>query len=129
MAACNGNLETVSRTNGEKESSRLAPSERSQPRAVMPAAKLKASRPAVAGLLTYYAYDTVGNLTAVNYPISPNITLSYDAANRLTNMVDAVGTTKFGYTAASLLQSEDGPWSSDTVTYSYVSVTRSTSIQ
>ena len=34
-------------------------------------------------------------------------------------MVDAVGTTQYTYYAGGLLQSEDGPWSSDTVTYAY----------
>ena len=34
-------------------------------------------------------------------------------------MVDAVGTTKFGYTSAGLLASENGPWTNDTVTYTY----------
>jgi hypothetical protein len=34
-------------------------------------------------------------------------------------MVDAAGTTKYTYYAGGLLNSEDGPWSSDTVTYTY----------
>jgi len=34
-------------------------------------------------------------------------------------MVDAAGTTKFTYNANGQLLTEDGPWSSDTVTYSY----------
>jgi RHS repeat-associated protein len=38
---------------------------------------------------------------------------------RLTNLVDAAGTTKFAYDAAGNLASEDGPWSSDTVSYTY----------
>ena len=36
----------------------------------------------------------------------------------LTNLVDAVGTTKFTYSNG-LLASEIGPWTSSTVTYSY----------
>src|SRR6266487_3522808 len=36
--------------------------------------------------------------------------------NRVTNMVDAVGTTKYAYAAGGQLWTEDGPWSSDTVT-------------
>ena len=35
-------------------------------------------------------------------------------------MVDAVGTTAFSYTPAGRLQSENGPWASDTLTYTYV---------
>src|SRR5205809_585986 len=34
-------------------------------------------------------------------------------------MVDAVGTTVFGYDANGLLGSEDGPWGNDTVSYGY----------
>jgi len=47
------------------------------------------------------------------------VTLQYDWLNRLTNMVDASGTTKYAYTAGGLLWTEDGPFSSDTVTNSY----------
>jgi YD repeat-containing protein len=68
---------------------------------------------------TSYGYDDVGNLLTVNYPASTDITLSYDALDRVTNMVDAAGTTKFTYDSAGNLASEDGPWSSDTVSYTY----------
>ena len=34
-------------------------------------------------------------------------------------MVDAVGTTKYTYYAGGLLNTEDGPWSSDSVSYTY----------
>src|SRR5262249_9143703 len=44
---------------------------------------------------TTYKYDAVGNLTDVIYPVSPAISLAYDSLNRLTNMTDAVGTTKY----------------------------------
>src|SRR5436190_1562262 len=67
---------------------------------------------------TTYKYDVLGNLTNVVYPVSPAITMRYDALNRLTNMVDAVGTTAYGY-AKQFLASEDGPWDSDTVSYTY----------
>ncbi len=40
--------------------------------------------------------------------------------NRLTNMVDSVGATKYTYDGAGKLVSEDGPWASDTVSYTYV---------
>ena len=68
---------------------------------------------------TAYSYDAMGNLTFVNYPASPDLTLGYDALNRVTNMLDAVGTTGYGYTSFGALQSEDGPWAADTVTYSH----------
>jgi hypothetical protein len=35
-------------------------------------------------------------------------------------MVDAAGTTAFTYYAGGLLHTEDGPWTSDTVTYTYM---------
>ncbi len=66
-----------------------------------------------------YGYDAVGNLLTVNYPVSPDLTLAYDAMNRLTNLVDAVGTTRYSYDQAGQVLSEDGPWGSDTVSYSY----------
>jgi len=58
---------------------------------------------------TTYKYDPVGNLTNVVYSASPAIALKYDVLNRLTNMVDAVGTTVYGYDSAGQLLSEDGP--------------------
>jgi len=68
---------------------------------------------------TVYSYDSMGNLTHIGYPTSPSISLAYDELNRLTNMVDAVGTTLYSYDAVGQLISEDGPWSNDTVSYSY----------
>ncbi len=48
---------------------------------------------------------------------SADIDLDYDALGRLTNMVDGVGTTKFAYTSGGFAESEDGPWSSDTISH------------
>jgi len=39
------------------------------------------------------------------------------AANRLTNMVDGIGTTHYSYDAMGLLTSEDGPWANHRVSY------------
>jgi hypothetical protein len=39
--------------------------------------------------------------------------------NRLTNMVDAAGTTKYTYTVGNQLLTEDGPWASDILTTTY----------
>lgn len=75
---------------------------------------------------TYYTYDAGGNLTFVNYPVTPDITLSYDKLNRLTNMVDAVGVTTYGYDTVGQLLSEDGPWSADTVSYTHTHRLRKT---
>jgi RHS repeat-associated protein len=68
---------------------------------------------------TSYSYDDVGNLTFINYPVSTDITLSYDRNNRLTNMVDAAGTTRYMYAGFGAVATEDGPWESDTVSYTY----------
>lgn len=68
---------------------------------------------------TVYQFSSMGQLTNVSYPVSPQILLSYDAVGRLTNMVDGVGSTKFSYSAANQLISEDGPWADDSITLSY----------
>jgi YD repeat-containing protein len=69
---------------------------------------------------TYYTFDKNNNLININYPSgTADITYGYDVLNRLTNMVDAVGTTAFAYNNRGLLSSENGPWSSDTVEYEY----------
>ncbi len=78
-----------------------------------------ASRWSAAKGTTYYTNDAVGNLTKINYPASTDITLQYDPLNRVTNMVDAAGTTVYAYAAGGQLYTEDGPWSSDTVTNFY----------
>src|SRR5439155_1434025 len=68
---------------------------------------------------TGYSYDAAGNLATVTYPVSHGIAMAYDVLNRLTNMVDGVGAAAYSFTTGGLLQSEDGPWPSDTVSYSY----------
>src|SRR5437867_3552981 len=50
----------------------------------------------------------------------PDVAFQYDWLNRLTNMVDAAGTTKYTYTAGNQLRTEDGPFASDTVTNGYL---------
>jgi len=45
--------------------------------------------------------------------------LTYDTLNRLTGMVDAVGTTAYSYDGVGQLLSGDGPWPRDDVNYSY----------
>ena len=68
---------------------------------------------------TYYTYDSVNNLTLINHQNEFYVTLSYDWLNRLTNMVDALGTTKYTYTIAGQLFTEDGPFADDTLTNFY----------
>lgn len=71
-----------------------------------------------------FSYDPVGNLTNVNHPSSADITMAYDALNRLTSMIDAAGTNVYAYKSFGALASEDGPWPSDTVSYDYASARR-----
>ncbi len=76
---------------------------------------------------TGYAFDAVGNLRSVTYSNAAPLVLgyNYDALNRLTNMTDAVGATRFTYTATGQPDIEDGPWVSDAVSRSYVQGQRS----
>ncbi len=69
---------------------------------------------------TAYAHDAVGNLLQTrNAEYGLQNDYAYDLLNQLTNLVDAVGTTKFTWTAGGQLESEDGPWSDDTVLRAY----------
>jgi RHS repeat-associated protein len=68
---------------------------------------------------TKYSYDAVGNPSSIQYPASGTVTFAYDGLNRMTNMVDGTGTTKYTYNAAGQLLTEDGPFASDTVTNAY----------
>jgi RHS repeat-associated protein len=68
---------------------------------------------------TYYTYDLVGNLTNIAYPSSTDVRFTFDALNRVSTMVDAVGTTVYTYTAGGQLLKEDGPFTSDNVTNVY----------
>ena len=52
---------------------------------------------------TYYTNDAVGNLLTISWAPSTLINFLYDPLNRVTNMVDAVGTTKYTYTAGNQL--------------------------
>ena len=69
---------------------------------------------------TYYTNDAVGNVTYIDYPHSPSVSRQYDWLNRLTNMVDAAGTTKYSYTAGNQLWTEAEPFASSTLTNTYV---------
>ncbi len=49
----------------------------------------------------------------------PAVALRYDWLDRVTNMVDGVGTTKYTYTVGGQFLTEDGPFASDTLTNTY----------
>jgi RHS repeat-associated protein len=71
---------------------------------------------------TTYQYDAAGNLRFSLHPTG-NITYTYNLLGQMTGMTDPVGTTVFTYKGLaafrSVLESEDGPWANDTVTYGY----------
>ena len=48
-----------------------------------------------------------------------DVQFQYDSLNRVTNMVDAMGTNKYTYASGRQLLTQDGPFVSDTVTNSY----------
>lgn len=68
----------------------------------------------------WYTYDPVANLTHIDHPSSPDVVFQYDWLDRLTNMVDAIGTTKYTYTPGGQLWTEDGPFANDTITLTYL---------
>jgi RHS repeat-associated protein len=76
---------------------------------------------------TVYGYDAVGNLTNVVYPNggASNIVLVRDALGQITRMVDAVGTNRFSYRPSGLMLTENGPWTNDTLTLTYMNGLRS----
>lgn len=62
-----------------------------------------------------FAYDDAGNLRAIDFVGSgQNPDISYDSANRLTSMVDEIGTTSFTQIPGFAF-SENGPFNNDTV--------------
>ena len=77
---------------------------------------------------TYYTNDAVGNLTYIKYPHSTSVSLQHDWLNRLTNMVDASGTTKYAYTTGNQLWTEVQPFASSTVTNTYVNRLRTSMV-
>jgi YD repeat-containing protein len=70
---------------------------------------------------TTYGYDDAGNLTSITYPAgTPSVTFGYNGRNQLASMADPVfGTTTFDYNANGLLAYEQGPWTSNRVSYTY----------
>ena len=76
--------------------------------------------------LTQLAYDPLGNLTNVaTVGQASRLSLAYDARSQLRTIVSGIGTNRltntFSYTKTGQLESEDGPFPNDTVTYGYTS--------
>ena len=71
------------------------------------------------GRFTNFTYDDNGNLTYIDYPTSPDVSILYNALNRPVQMRDATGTTVYDYDTRGRILSIDGPWASDTISYTY----------
>jgi len=77
---------------------------------------------------TVFRYNPIGNLTNVDYSggtiTTHSIYFDYDGLNRLTNMLDGLGTTTFTWTPGDQLAGENGPWPNDAVNYTFDSGSR-----
>ena len=57
-----------------------------------------------------YTYDALNRLTDIAYSVSDTVEFDYDAASRLIEMVDSIGTTEWTYNDIGRLTSTDDPW-------------------
>jgi RHS repeat-associated protein len=69
---------------------------------------------------TAYLCDPAGNVTNIVYPVSHRVVFQYDALNRLTEMVDGVGTNTYTYTTGGQLATEGGVFANDILTNTYL---------
>lgn len=91
---------------------------------------LLTKRTSARNITTTYTYDVFDNLAGVSYSDgTPGVTFTNDDYGRLITRTDASGTTGYGYDANSRLTSLDGPWTDDTVTFSYDSAGRRIGVQ
>lgn len=71
------------------------------------------------GRVTGYGYDNWGRMSTIDYPTMPDVTISYDPLDRPTSITDGLGESTFGYDVVGQLNSVDGPFENDTVSYHY----------
>lgn len=71
------------------------------------------------GQITTYTYDANDNLTGISYPNTPDVTMSYNALNGVSQIVDGVGTHSFTYSNVGKLLTLDGPFANDQQTFGY----------
>ncbi|HTI70827.1 MAG TPA: RHS repeat-associated core domain-containing protein [Candidatus Limnocylindria bacterium] len=77
---------------------------------------------------TGYAYDDANRLTGITYPTIPAVAVAFDALGRMTNLVDALGTTRWTYSRLGAVTSEDGPWDAEKVSSTYGTAHRLTQL-
>lgn len=78
------------------------------------------TRTTARAITTTYNFDDADQLTHITYNNGdPGVSIYYDDGGRLDHVVDALGTTTYGFDDLGRLESEDGPWASDTVAYGY----------
>ena len=77
------------------------------------------SRTDAKGNKTTSIYDNTGNLVRIDYPTMTDVTMSYDVLDRVTNMVDGLGTRSFGYDTLNRVTQVNGVYGNDVVTYGY----------
>lgn len=81
------------------------------------------------GITADHVYDETHNLTSIDYSDgTPDLSLQYDAFDRLTQRAGAVGTHVYTYDAASRIETIDGPWASDMVSLTYDALGRMASV-
>ncbi len=83
------------------------------------------------GSETEYYYDENSNLITVEHldGITPGVTIDYDDYDRITRIEDGSGVYLFTYDEASRIETIDGPWENDTITYSYDDLGRVRTVQ
>ncbi|MBU0676902.1 MAG: hypothetical protein KJ626_02205 [Verrucomicrobia bacterium] len=87
------------------------------------------SKTNAADVATHYRYDSIGNLTNIDYATDIDVFFEYDALNRMTKMSDAIGQTDYSYAeSCSKVATVDGPFTGDTISYSYDAGKRLTNI-
>jgi RHS repeat-associated protein len=93
-------------------------------------ADLLVSKTNARDITTVYTYDENHNLTSVTYSDgAPGVIYLLDDYGRAMSRADAIGTYLFSYDANSRTLSVDGPWDNDTLTYTYDSLGRVSTIQ
>jgi RHS repeat-associated protein len=78
-----------------------------------------ATRRNARGQVINYGYDDNDNLLLVDYPTMADVSFTYTELDKPLTMTDGLGTSTFGYDDLARLTSVDGPFTNDTVNYSY----------